>query len=50
VFDPDGRFLGSVTLPARFTSYQIGSDFILGRWEDELEVEYVEVYDLLKPR
>jgi len=49
VFDPDGRFLGAVTLPARFTPYQIGSDFILGRWEDELEVDYVDVYDLLKP-
>jgi len=48
VFDPDGRFLGSVTLPARFTPYQIGSDFILGRWEDELEVEYVDVFDLTK--
>jgi hypothetical protein len=49
VFDADGRFLGAVAFPERFTPYQIGDDFILGRWQDELDVEHVLLYELIKP-
>jgi hypothetical protein len=48
VFDPSGAALGVVEMPPRFTPYQIGSDFVLGRWQDELDVEHVRVYGLLK--
>jgi hypothetical protein len=49
VFDRDGVWLGSVTMPDRFDAYQIGEDFVLGRYEGELDVEYVYVYSLRKP-
>jgi hypothetical protein len=49
VFGPDGRLLTHVSLPERFTPLQIGADFVLGVWRDELDVEYVQLLCLLKP-
>ena len=48
VFDPEGVWLGAVALPARFTMREIGDDYVAGVWRDELDVEYVRVYRLLK--
>jgi len=48
VFDPDGTLLGTVETPPRFRVYQIGSDFVLGRWTDELDVDHVRMYRLIK--
>ncbi len=48
VFDPNGSMLGVVETPRRFRVFQIGSDFILGRWWDEFDVEHVRMYALLK--
>ncbi|MGD2215342.1 MAG: 6-bladed beta-propeller [Gemmatimonadales bacterium] len=48
VFAPDGTMLGVVETPPRFRVFQIGSDFVLGRWWDELDVEHVRIYELLK--
>lgn len=48
VFDPEGRFLGSVETPTGGRVLQIGSDFVLGIWRDELDVEYVRLYELIK--
>jgi hypothetical protein len=48
VFDPAGEMLGVVEMPPRFRVYQIGSDFVLGRWRDDLDVEHVQLYELLK--
>ncbi|UCC73472.1 MAG: hypothetical protein JSV86_02610 [Gemmatimonadota bacterium] len=48
VFDSSGVMLGVVETPERFQVYQIGSDFVLGRWTDEFEVEYVQLYKLKK--
>jgi hypothetical protein len=48
VFDPDGVWLGRVTLPRGLEVYEIGSDYILGRTVDELGVEHVLVYELVK--
>jgi hypothetical protein len=50
VFDPTGRMLGMVETPRRFTIYQIGRDFVLGSWRDEIDVEHVRLYELIKPR
>jgi len=36
-------------LPPRFTPFQIGADFVLGREVDELDVQYVTLYRLEKP-
>jgi hypothetical protein len=48
VFDGEGRWLGTVELPARFEPFQIGTDFILGRRVDELDVQYLEQYRLVR--
>jgi len=46
VFDPEGRVLGFVETPKGLDILQIGEDFILGRFEDEFEVENVQVWCL----
>ncbi|WP_420128181.1 hypothetical protein [Longimicrobium sp.] len=48
VFDGDGRLLGTVTMPAGFRATQIGADFVLGVWTDDVDVEYVRMYGLTK--
>jgi len=50
VFGPDYRLLGAVRTPERFTPRYIGDDVVLGVWQDELDVEYVRGYSLIKPR
>ncbi|MGD8868966.1 MAG: hypothetical protein PVI01_15155 [Gemmatimonadales bacterium] len=50
VFDPDGVMLGVVETPERFRVYEIGSDYVLGRGVDDMDVEHIQVYDLLKDR
>lgn len=49
VFDPDGRWLGTVETPIGLRPYQIGADFLLGRHRDELGVERVLLFELAKP-
>lgn len=44
VFDSGGRLLGSVALPANFTPFEIGSDYLLGVWRDEVDLQHVRVY------
>ena len=41
VFDPDGRFLGVVTMPQLFSPKLFRDDKIYGIWRDEFEVQYV---------
>jgi len=48
VFDPEGRMLGTVAMPADFRVTQIGDEFVLGLWKDDLEVEHVRLYPLIK--
>jgi hypothetical protein len=48
-FDAAGRLFGTVQFPARFRPLHIGHDFVLGRWQDELDVEHVQMYRLVKP-
>jgi hypothetical protein len=48
VFDDEGVWLGRVTLPKGLEIYEIGADYILGRSLDELDVERIEVYQLMK--
>jgi hypothetical protein len=49
VFEPDGRMLGAVSMPDRFRPTRIGSDFVLGIWKDDLDVEHLRMYRLEKP-
>ena len=46
VFDPNGEGHGSVDMPPDLDVRQIGRDFVLGVWLDELEVEYVRRHAL----
>ncbi len=48
VFAPEGQLLGVVETPHRFNVYQVGPDFVLGRWTDDLDVERVQLYKLIK--
>jgi hypothetical protein len=36
----------TLTLPASFRVHDIGEDYILGVWQDELDVPYVRMYGL----
>lgn len=49
VFDQEGVWLGKVVLPPDFDAYEIGSDYILGRKRDALEVETVQLLRLVRP-
>ena len=48
VFDVDGTFFGEVTMPHGFRVLDIGSHLVLGVAKDELDVERVEVYELIR--
>jgi hypothetical protein len=49
VFDPDGRWLGTVATPPGGRILDIGEDYALGVWRDEMDVETVRMYGLVKP-
>ena len=49
IFDANGRWLGTVRLPARFTPLHLGADIVLGKWLDSLDVEHLQLYQLIKP-
>jgi len=46
VFRVDGPLMGTVELPLGFEITEIGPDYVLGIWRDDLEVEYVRLYGL----
>ena len=47
-FDPDGRWLGTVEMPAGPRVREIGDDYVLGTATDELDVEHVRLHRLVK--
>lgn len=48
VFDPDGRLQAWIRMPERFRPTSIGSDWVVGIWQDEDDVEHVQVYGLTR--
>ncbi|MDH3222128.1 MAG: 6-bladed beta-propeller [Gemmatimonadota bacterium] len=46
VFAPDGHFRGRFETPSGLTVMQIGTDFIVGHANDELDVEHIQVWGL----
>jgi hypothetical protein len=48
VFSPEGFYFGTVSVPSRMEVLQIGSDFVLGRSSDDLDVEYIQFHSLTK--
>lgn len=49
VFNREGSMLGTVDVPAKFDVHQIGADYVLGSWHDEMNVEHVRLFELAKP-
>ena len=49
VYDRRGRRLGEATMPPGFRPGEIGEDYVLGVWRDDVDVEYVRLYDLALP-
>jgi len=49
VFSPDGVWLGSVAVPEHFTPSQIGTDFLIGTWTDEMGFVHVRRHRLIRP-
>ena len=46
VFDPEGRALGFVVTPVGLEILEIGANYIVGRVEDDLGVDFVQVWSL----
>jgi hypothetical protein len=49
VFEASGVYVASVKTPNRLRVFEIGGDYVLGLWKDELDVEHVRLYALIKP-
>lgn len=49
VLGAGGTWLGDVEVPRGFRPWDVGGDWILGSEADELDVEHVVVYPLVKP-
>jgi hypothetical protein len=48
VYGSDGGVIARIALPERFIPYDIGSDWIMGRELDELDVEHVRSYRIVR--
>ena len=46
VFGADGRFLGSVVMPPSIEVIDIGEEYVLAVWQDELDVEYIRLHEI----
>jgi hypothetical protein len=46
VFDPEGRLRGWVRTPDKLAVTHIATDFVLGVWRDDVDVEHVRLYAL----
>lgn len=49
VFDEEGRYLGVVNMPDRFTPHRIEGEHLYGVQRDELDVQYVVKLRLVRP-
>ena len=48
VLDPAGQALGHVTLPEGLTVYEIGADYVLGATTDDMGIERVQLWPLMR--
>jgi hypothetical protein len=49
IYDLEGQLLARVTTPPRFGVHDIGPDYVLGRFLDEVDVNFIRLYALEKP-
>jgi hypothetical protein len=50
VFGADGRWLVTVEVPYALSLFDVGENFVLGRWRDSDGVEFVHVYEVRLPQ
>lgn len=50
VFDSQGRWLGTVSLPLHLQVYEIGAHYVLAKFTDPFGVESVQVHQLVRGR
>ena len=50
VIDAEGRLLGAVAAPERLWIFEVGTDYVLGLERDDLDLEHVRLYRLVKGR
>jgi hypothetical protein len=50
VYSPDGRRLGALQLPGRLLVFDIGQDYLLGKYTDLNDVETVQLFELTRPK
>ena len=43
------HWLGDVAMPPAFTVLEIGDDYVLGIHRDDLDVQRVQIYRMMKP-
>jgi len=48
VFNATGKRVAALTVPSGFRALEVGRDYVLGVWTDELDVEYVRLFTLVK--
>lgn len=48
IIGADGAWLGTVEMPPRFRPLEIGADYVLGHWTDEVDVEHIRRFELVK--
>ncbi|MCH7562778.1 MAG: hypothetical protein IH968_03035 [Gemmatimonadetes bacterium] len=49
IFSPDGHVLGRIGTPPHTRVLEIGTDYLLTRYVDEMDVEFVRLYALHRP-
>jgi hypothetical protein len=49
IFDPDGRWLGDIEVPPDLIVRSVHRNRLLAVWKDELDVEHVRAYRIVKP-
>lgn len=50
IYSRSGGRIAVITLPRGFRLLEAGRDYVLGVWRDELDVDYIRVYGLVKER
>lgn len=48
IFDPDGSAQARMVVPPQFHVLEVGTDYVLGRWTDELDVQSMRVFSLTR--
>jgi len=50
IFGPEGKLTGHFELPAGLEVLDVGEDYLLALYQDDLEVEYLRLYELVRPK